>query len=374
MARRRVILGMLLSLLMLGCTAPRSAPPAQAPVEGPPATAGSETLQALVEGARKEGQLTLVWGEGILGGTTGARHLADGFNRAYGLSVNTQFTPGPSMPQMASQVAQEYQAGRRATTDVFVGYDNHISLLAQANALEPVNWVGWAPNIRQPEMVAPDGVAVTFETSVPGITYNTIRVGPDLAPTALQDLLKPEFKGRIGSTPYAANFDRVASDEMWGEQRTMEYMTRLSDQIASLVRCNELERLLSAEFDVFAIDCNQSWALSMKAKGAPVNFVIPADAPMLLYFYLAVPSSAAHPNAAKLWINYVLSREAQDYLYETEFQDSHLVSGSKTARALESLQATNARFLISNVEFVQRNGADELLRRSGKAQEILRRQ
>ncbi len=322
----------------------------------------------------QEGQLTLVWGEGILGGTEGVRHLADGFNRAYGLNVNVQFTPGSSMPQMASQVAQEYQAGRRATTDIFVGYDNHISLMAQANALEPVDWVNWAPNIRNPEMVALDGVAVTFETSVPGITYNTNRVQPDIAPTALQDLLKPVFKGRVASTPYAANFDRVASDEMWGEQRTTEYLTRLSDQIASLVRCNELERLLVGEFDVFVIDCNQSWALSMKAKGAPVNIVIPADAPMLLYFYLAVPRLAPHPNAAKLWVNYVLSREAQDYLYESEFQDSHLVSGSKTARELERLQATNAKFLVSNVEFVQRNGADELLRRSGKAQEILRKQ
>ena len=95
---------------------------------------------------------------------------------------------------------------------------------------------------------------------------------------------------------------------------------------------------------------------------------------MLLYFYLAVPRLAPHPNAAKLWVNYVLSREAQDYLYETEFQDSHLVPGSKTAKELERLQATNAKFLVSNVEFVQRNGADELLRRSGKAQEILRKQ
>jgi hypothetical protein len=32
--------------------------------------------------------------------------------------------------------------------------------------IRPVNWVGWAPNIRNPEMVAPDGVAVTFRLSV----------------------------------------------------------------------------------------------------------------------------------------------------------------------------------------------------------------
>jgi hypothetical protein len=112
MARRRVIPGMLLSLFMLSCTVPRSAPPAPPPGEGPPATAGAETLQALVEGARKEGQLTLVWGEGILGGTTGARHLA-GLQSGHRLSVNTQFTPGPSMPPMASQVAKNIKPAAR---------------------------------------------------------------------------------------------------------------------------------------------------------------------------------------------------------------------------------------------------------------------
>ena len=68
----------------------------------------------------------------------------------------------------------------------------------------------------------------------PGITYNTQRVSGAAVPRTLQDLLKPEFKGRIASTPYAAGFNRLASPEVWGEQRTLEYARALTEQVAGL--------------------------------------------------------------------------------------------------------------------------------------------
>ena len=65
----------------------------------------------------QEGTLSLVWGQGSMGGSEGVSRLADGFNRAYGLSLDVRFTPGPSMPNMAARVADEDQPGarRRAT-------------------------------------------------------------------------------------------------------------------------------------------------------------------------------------------------------------------------------------------------------------------
>ena len=54
-------------------------------------------------------------------------------------------------------------------------------------------------------------------------------------------------------------------DPLPGEQRAMEYVTRLSDQLAGLIRCNELERIASGEFDALVFNCSQSNTLSMKA-------------------------------------------------------------------------------------------------------------
>ncbi|HLH26086.1 MAG TPA: ABC transporter substrate-binding protein [Chloroflexota bacterium] len=353
-----------------------SAPPAaaSAPTAAPAATQFSPALQAIVDGARQEGQLTLIWGEGTMGGTEGARRIAEGLNRTYGLNLNVQFTPGPSMANMMTKLTEETQAGRRASTDVMVGYGVHMAALVQAQGLLPVDWQSWAVNIRNPELIAANGAAVTFQTSYSGITYNTQRLTGDNVPRSMQDLLKPQYKGRLASTPYGATFDYLATDEVWGEQRTDDYLRRLSDQLAGLIRCNETERIASGEFDALALDCSQSNALEAKAKGMPVDIVIPSDAVFLIPLYMAVPKTAAHPNAAKLWIDYALSREVQDLLAETDAADSHLVEGSKTAKQLEQLRAQGVRFTVADIDFVLRQDEGEYNRRRAKVQQILLKQ
>src|SRR5262249_30725325 len=280
------------------------------------APAQTEGLQALIEGARQEGQLSLVWGAGTMGGREGVARISEGFNRAYGLNVDVQFTIGLSFPEMAAKVIQEYQAGRRATTDILLGPDNSINTAVRAEALERVDWAAWAPNIRNSALIAGQGEGVTFQTWLPGITYSSSRVSGDAVPRSMQDLLKPQYKGRIASTPYAANLDRLAATDLWGKQRTLEYVRALSPQLAGLIRCNETERVVNGEFDIFALDCSQANTLGAKARGAPVEFTLASDVPIVSTIYLTVPKNAAHPNAAKLWINYVLGREVQDLLYQ----------------------------------------------------------
>jgi iron(III) transport system substrate-binding protein len=375
-----VLLGALVLWALGGCrpaasnTVAPSGAPASTPSVQQPTPATNPELQALIDAARREGQLTFVWGEGTFGGSEGIKRLVEGFNRTYGLNINVQFTPGPSMSEMSPRIVREYQAGRTASTDVLIGYDSQMAPAIEANALEPVDWLSWAPSIRNPALVAPNGMAVTVQTATPGITYNSARLTGEAIPRTMQDLLKPQYKGRIASTPYAANFDRLSTDALWGEQRAFQYTAQLADQLAGLIRCNETERVASGEFEIFALDCSQSNAIATKEKGAPVAFVIPSDAALLLYIYIAVPRTAPHPNAAKLWVNYMLSREVQDFLFESEFVDSHLVEGSKTAQEIERLQATGVKFFVSNIEFIQQNDVAEMGRRLSRAQEILRKQ
>jgi ABC-type Fe3+ transport system substrate-binding protein len=123
--------------------------------------------------------------------------LADGFNRHYGLNLRVEYTPGPDHAQMSARIAQEYQAGRPASSDIFLGADSTIAVLLRADALAPVDWLSWATHIGSPEQVAPNGVGVTVQTYTPGITYNSSRVIGDAVPRSLQDLLKPEYRGRI---------------------------------------------------------------------------------------------------------------------------------------------------------------------------------
>jgi ABC-type Fe3+ transport system substrate-binding protein len=365
-------------VVLAACGAPASAPAAPAKSSAaapaaPAAPAASGPLLALIDGARQEGQLTLIWGENTAGGEVGARRWAEGFNRLYGLNVDVRFTPGPSMPEVAAKVAQEAQAGRSASTDVLIGSEAHIVSMIQSDTLLPVDWASWAPNIQDARLIAPGGVAVQLASRVIGITYNSNRISGNDVPTSLQDVLKPQYKGRIASTPYAANFDRLASPELWGEQRTVDYVTKLSEQTAGLMRCGEVNRILSGEFDMLVTDCGSYDAHRMQAQGAPLGHAIPADAAEIAYWYLGVPKNAAHPNAAKLWINYVLGRDGQDVLYELDFTDHYLIPGSKTAAEVETQQARGVKFAQIDVQFVQRNDEKELSRIRDQLQSILQR-
>jgi iron(III) transport system substrate-binding protein len=366
-------------MLFVGCgpgAAPAPAsklPPASAPASvaapGPP-----DRLQALVEAARQEGELTLVWGDAVLGGTHGVPRLAERFNRHYGLNVEVRFTIGSSFPEMAAKIIQEHQANRRSTTDVYIGSDNTVAGLLRAGALEPVDWAVWAPNVHNPALVTGNGEAVTFQSWLTGIAYNATRVSGDAVPRSMQDLLKAEYKGRIASTPYAANFDRLAAADLWGKERALEYARAYAGQIAGLIRCSEHNRLTNGEFDLFALDCNQYGALAAKARGAPLEFTLAADAPLISPVYMGVPKTAAHPAAAKLWINYLLSREAQDFLYETDYMDSHLVEGSQTAKDIQKLEATGVRFTTVGVEWYQAHDEAELNQIREEIQRTFRQQ
>jgi ABC-type Fe3+ transport system substrate-binding protein/predicted RNase H-like HicB family nuclease len=343
--------------LVVAACGPTAAGRPPAPAAAPAASAAAlpPATQALVEAARAEGSLSLVWGEGSVGGSETQQVLAAGFARYYGLSLPVAFTPGPSMSNVVQRLLQEYQAGRPALSDVVLGYGNHMAALTQAGALEAVDWQSWAPAIQDPALLAGGGVAVPIQSSVSGITYNSARLRPDEVPHGLQDLLTPQYKGRIAGQNAVAGFDQLSMPDMWGEQRVRDYIAQFAEQAAGVLRCNEKQRLASGEFDIFALDCSHGETLLLKQEGAPLDFAIASDAPLLKPIYMAVPKRATHPTAAKLWINYMLTREAQDTIYAARRMDNHRLPGSHTAADIERLQAGVTRFYEGDLEFFLRN-------------------
>ena len=274
------------------------------------------------------------------------------------------------MPEMAQRVAQEGVTGGPASTDVLPGYAIHMAVAA--NALDR-----WTGSVGQRTCAAPSKSPRTAPPSpsrrAPGITYNTNRVRPDEVPSNLQDLLKPQFKGRLASTPFAANFDYLASDDLWGEARTMDYLTKLADQTAGLMRCTEHERLVTGEFDALALDCSQNNALALQMKGAPIGFALAADAPLLLPLYVGVPPTPAirTPRSSGWTISSAARHKTP--LYDENASDSHLVTGSRSAERIEALQRAGVRFTVADLDYVQRQDEGEFNRRRARAQDILQK-
>ena len=92
-----------------------------------------------------------------------------------------------------------------------------------------------------------------------------------------------------------------------------------------------------------------------------------------MYLYEAVPTMSAHPAAAKLWINYVLSAQAQKILYDETFQDLHLLEGSRTAKLVKDAEANGAKFLLVDTQFYRRHDDKDLEKTLAEVQEIFRK-
>lgn len=338
-----------------GAAAAPSAPPG-ASSSGPRASAASP---ALLDAARKEGEITLTFNPVLTAEASEFPQWAEAFNKHYGLNLKVNYTSGPSMPQMAAKVSQEYQANRPASTDIWVGDPLSAVGLLKVDALEPVDW-SWSPALAGSKLVSEGGKLLEFEWQFPGITFNTDQLKGDAIPKSLADMLSPSLKGKVASTPYAAQFDVLSTPEVWGEQKTLDYVTKLSTQASGLIACGAVDRVATGEFAAFALDCGSSFADLVKAKGGPLAHVIPSDAAMYYPLYLAVPRNAAHPNAAKLWAAFVDTPEAQRLLYKLSLNDHPLITGSQSAAEYQRMVSAGVKFTAADIGFRQRNNADKL--------------
>lgn len=335
-----------LAVLLGACGSVRVAPAVQS--KGP-----NEKLEALVAAAREEGELSLSWTAGSLDAPGELNGHVDGFNRAYGLNLKVRFAAAGTASENAARLLEETQAGQPAFTDVFLGTETQIAALARAATLSPELWSTWAPNIGNLKLLAPGGIAVQVQTRIPGITYNSQRLtGADI-PRSLNDLLRARFRGKVATTPDVSTLDRLASPDVWAPDKASSFVRRLAPQIGGVIECGDEGRIMSGEFDAFVYDCGSARVAQLKAEGALIGWSVPSDAPFVRYLYMGVPKKAAHPNAAKLWLNYMVSRQAQDIMFQHEYADHHLIPGSRSFVEVDRATKAGVKFYELTVESLQ---------------------
>ncbi len=320
-----------------------------------PASGGaSASLQQIIEGAKKETLLKGVWSEASFGGSQGFQELLNGMNKKYGLNIKGQFTPGPDMQALMGKLAQETAAGQPATTDVYMGNSQAMQQAIKPNALKPVDWKAIVdrpvPGEQGFDPVAPGGIGIAIATSVTGVTYNTKAIPENQVPHKLNDLLDPRWKGKIASTPYAAGFRDFAVKDLLGKDFVVDYVKKFSNQVGGLIRCGEYDRLTSGEFVMLALDCGHDGAFSAQQQGAPIGHVVLDDATSLHMRYAGVPATSSSPNAAALFVAYVLSPDGQKQIYKTEGMDLHTFSDSQVKPLIDKVRSAGAKVWADNVQ------------------------
>jgi ABC-type Fe3+ transport system substrate-binding protein len=298
-------------------------------------------LAKVIEAAKKEGKLNLTWASDLLGGIGAVREMGDGMNAMFGTRIAIRFTPGPSLPEVVNQVMIAVGAGRPSPTDAVIGSDQHASALAHRSISVPVDWVSLLPGRITPDTVEVEGRSIRVFTTLPGgIIYNTA-LAP-MRPEKLVDLLRPEWKGKVASTPYASSWELLGGSDLWGKH-AVEFARQLSGQLAGLMRCAELERIASGEFPAFAMDCTGREWMKLKRKGAPIEHVVPADFAAQRFYYFSVPKNASNPNAAILFVTFLESTQGQKLLYKLTDTDLMTYPDSEL---LPEIRAYEARGIV----------------------------
>ena len=146
------------------------------------------------------------------------------------------------------------------------------------------------------------------------IGYNTRLVAPKDAPTSYEDLLHPKWKGEIGlETEEYQWFYHLL--QIMGKEKGPEYMRKLAGQNLQMRKGHTLLADLVAAGEMkLAVVVYANRVERMKNSGAPIDWVRFKVPTITVLNAVSIPEKAPHPNAARLFVDFVLSKEGQNLL------------------------------------------------------------
>ena len=157
-----------------------------------------------------------------------------------------------------------------------------------------------------------DGYWNILHLGVQGMAYNTRLVSPDIAPRKYEDLLHPRWRPKQIAMDYRDSSWMAVMLEIMGEQEGLAFMKKLAAKdLYMRENKNLLTQLLAAgEFPILA-NTYLDTHIRIQKSGAPIEWVpgrnpIPASTHLL-----GIYPHARHPNAAKLFVDFLLSKEGQ---------------------------------------------------------------
>jgi len=266
---------------------------------------------ALYERARKEGQV-LVYSSFNAAEMVS---LKDAFEKKYpGVKVEHLRLAGAKLMQ---RILAEHQAGRDLADTVLIkGETMHVlgqkGLLARYDPLEDDK------NAIDKMFRHPENLWTTVYLAVHSIVYNTRRVTPKDIPRRYTDLLKPQWKDKIGvsTTKYIVTY---ALMDLYGKEKGMDFLKKLAAQnpVARAGGTLIIELVGAGEFDL-GFSVNADSVEAVKKRGAPVDWARLDEPSYGDIQATGVLTKARRPNAARLFSGFLVSKEGQQKIADLD--------------------------------------------------------
>ena len=257
-----------------------------------------------IEAAKKEGQV--VFFSGMIVQDTQA--LLSAFEKRYPFLKATHYRARGSA--LVARIQTESRAGVQSW-DVYnsTGFEGYL-LLEQ----------GYFGRYDSPERRHypdghrdSDGHWTTMYTTPMLPSYNTRLVSAKDLPKEYGDFLQPRWRGKLGLDPQ--DFEWYANlSKIWGAERARKFFSGLLRQEVALRQGRALltELLGAGEFTIL-INNYLPNVLRVRDKGGPTGF-FPLDPVIAGAGPIGVNRLAPHPNAARLFVDFCLSKEGQSVL------------------------------------------------------------
>ena len=264
--------------------------------------------QKLIDGAKKEGALVWYMSASI----EDAQAILLAFSKKYPFLKTDFFRAGSA--RLFNRIMNEARAGKVLFDLVAVrGLETH--QLVKAGLLQP--YVSPESAAYPAGFKDSKGYWVDYFDSYNVIGYNTQLVARDQAPKSWEDLLDPKWKGRIALDE--ENFSWYgAMTQKWGKEKTQRYMRALAKQDIQLRNGQTLiaQLMAAGEFSVAMVLAHR--IEKMKEQGAPVAWVTTLDPVTVSLHPIGIAAKTPHPNAAKLFVDFILSKDGQQLLLSIE--------------------------------------------------------
>lgn len=270
---------------------------------------GSDRVQKALPLAQKEGSLTLYtsFAEKDLPPLLGA------FEKRYGIKVRVWRSASENVLQ---RTVTEARAGRHEV-DAVHSSAIEMEALFREGILQPVAPPHGAPLLEGALRPHRGWIATYLSFWVQA--YNTNLVRKDELPRKYEDLLDPRWKGKLGIEARVPDWYSAVVTDM-GEEKGIRFFRDLVAKNGISVRGGHtlLNNLVVAGDVPLALTMYQYIVEGATRKGAPVDWIVlePAIGRMS---GVGIARQAPHPNAALLFYDFMLSREAQQVLLSRDY-------------------------------------------------------
>jgi iron(III) transport system substrate-binding protein len=210
---------------------------------------------------------------------------------------------------------------KKLVTDILTGLGGSFFMYREAGAMEDLRNI---PNIKNnpPGTFDPDGFWVGMHMRYWCMAYNTNQIKKPDVPKKWEDFLtNPKWRNRnlaLGNRP------QLWALQLWkakGEKWTKDFLSKLFTEVQPQLRregMNAMLELLAAGEYYGSIPSAEYRTYQKVLDGAPVSYACPEPVPVAVS-EMAILKGAPNLNAARLFVNWFLSKEGQIAQYIADY-------------------------------------------------------